>query len=465
MEKQGLSDRFTGTELDTIIKRLGGEKAALKLLRGELMVSDQTWRREDGVIHFSVVSDGTTGPEWIKRLEKRGIRVGRYAKDLLRSVDFTQDRSEVSVDGKGKGYVVTDDTIEKVLREKFGQSQGVEARIARAKKVYGQILEGMTETPDLPEYEKVKGFLTENMGDAFSDVPPADKPNFAAEITKRLGPDQATYEQRYKGKLKSRSDWFLQSWEQGMFGIEPEADYAEDLTVYANADERHIFRMADIVNRTTVEIKKVLSDPDNELGFTEMVKSFAKDPYKAIDAMAGYLNKFRKVITRERGPDYAPRYMNYYVTMIVDAAVKDDKFRSGMSFEGFVGIWNNFASATFGKNKQSLATDRFQVFVGKDMDAREGFKIIKFLEQKKLINDEGSRVLRKRLHATIPDIIWEMSPYLAIFFLYTFVQKSIADPLSENLDLDTGGGWSNPLRLCVSVANLHRIAPHIRQAQ
>jgi hypothetical protein len=225
-----------------------------------------------------------------------------------------------------------------------------------------------------------------------------------------------------------------------MFGIEPEADYAEDLTVYANADERHIFRMADIVNRTTVEIKKVLSDPDNELGFTEMVKSFAKDPYKAIDAMAGYLNKFRKVITRERGPDYAPRYMNYYVTMIVDAAVKDDKFRSGMSFEGFVGIWNNFASATFGKNKQSLATDRFQVFVGKDMDAREGFKIIKFLEQKKLINDEGSRVLRKRLHATIPDIIWEMSPYLAIFFLYTFVQKSIADPLSENLDLDTGGG-------------------------
>jgi hypothetical protein len=354
--------------------------------------------------------------------------------------DFTQDRSEVSVDGKGKGYVVTDDTIEKVLREKFGQSQGVEARIARAKKVYGQILEGMTETPDLPEYEKVKGFLTENMGDAFSDVPPADKPNFAAEITKRLGPDQATYEQRYKGKLKSRSDWFLQSWEQGMFGIEPEADYAEDLTVYANADERHIFRMADIVNRTTVEIKKVLSDPDNELGFTEMVKSFAKDPYKAIDAMAGYLNKFRKVITRERGPDYAPRYMNYYVTMIVDAAVKDDKFRSGMSFEGFVGIWNNFASATFGKNKQSLATDRFQVFVGKDMDAREGFKIIKFLEQKKLINDEGSRVLRKRLHATIPDIIWEMSPYLAIFFLYTFVQKSIADPLSENLDLDTGGG-------------------------
>jgi hypothetical protein len=45
--------------------------------------------------------------------------------------DFTQDRSEVSVDGKGKGYVVTDDTIEKVLREKFGQSQGVEARIAR----------------------------------------------------------------------------------------------------------------------------------------------------------------------------------------------------------------------------------------------------------------------------------------------------------------------------------------------
>jgi hypothetical protein len=48
----------------------------------------RSWREEDGVIYFSVTSDGTTGPEWIDRLEKKGFRVGNYAKGLLLSPDF-----------------------------------------------------------------------------------------------------------------------------------------------------------------------------------------------------------------------------------------------------------------------------------------------------------------------------------------------------------------------------------------
>ena len=43
---------------------------------------------EDGVIRFSVTSDGTTGPEWIDRLEKKGFHVNDYAKSLLLSPDF-----------------------------------------------------------------------------------------------------------------------------------------------------------------------------------------------------------------------------------------------------------------------------------------------------------------------------------------------------------------------------------------
>jgi len=46
------------------------------------------WREQDGVIYFSVTSDGTTGEEWIKRLEGKGFRIGAYAKSVLQSKDF-----------------------------------------------------------------------------------------------------------------------------------------------------------------------------------------------------------------------------------------------------------------------------------------------------------------------------------------------------------------------------------------
>ena len=52
---------------ESIVNKLGGEAAADAFLRGELTVSEpiRSWREEDGVIYFSVTSDGTTGEEWI----------------------------------------------------------------------------------------------------------------------------------------------------------------------------------------------------------------------------------------------------------------------------------------------------------------------------------------------------------------------------------------------------------------
>jgi len=57
---------------------------------GEVQISviKPKWTDKDGVIRFSVTSDGTTGPEWIARLEKKGFRVGDYAKSVLCSKDF-----------------------------------------------------------------------------------------------------------------------------------------------------------------------------------------------------------------------------------------------------------------------------------------------------------------------------------------------------------------------------------------
>lgn len=46
------------------------------------------WREKDGVIYFSVTSDGTTGPEWINRLESNGFAISQGARDVLCSSDF-----------------------------------------------------------------------------------------------------------------------------------------------------------------------------------------------------------------------------------------------------------------------------------------------------------------------------------------------------------------------------------------
>ena len=46
------------------------------------------WREENGMIYFTVVSNGRTGQQWIDYFEENGIRIGEYAKSLLLSPDF-----------------------------------------------------------------------------------------------------------------------------------------------------------------------------------------------------------------------------------------------------------------------------------------------------------------------------------------------------------------------------------------
>lgn len=50
---------------------------------------DEGWREQDGLILLPpLVSDGTTGEEWIVRLEVKRLRINDWAKYLLRSPDF-----------------------------------------------------------------------------------------------------------------------------------------------------------------------------------------------------------------------------------------------------------------------------------------------------------------------------------------------------------------------------------------
>lgn len=54
----------------------------------------KTWEKDrHGVIHFTVTSDGTTGPQWIARLMSRGMRIGDYGMGALLSPDFKSTTS------------------------------------------------------------------------------------------------------------------------------------------------------------------------------------------------------------------------------------------------------------------------------------------------------------------------------------------------------------------------------------
>lgn len=104
--------------LEAIVNKLGGERGAERFLRGELVVSEpaRQWREENGVIYFSLTSDGTTGEEWISRLEKSGFRLD-YAKKILRSPDFKPTKGVSYEIAVLKGLLFEDnDRITKKIR-------------------------------------------------------------------------------------------------------------------------------------------------------------------------------------------------------------------------------------------------------------------------------------------------------------------------------------------------------------
>ena len=79
---------LTVRELNLLVKKHGGKKGVLRFLRQELSKSNRSWSEKAGVISFSVTSDGTSGRKWIKRLERKGFKVGVHAKSALLSRQF-----------------------------------------------------------------------------------------------------------------------------------------------------------------------------------------------------------------------------------------------------------------------------------------------------------------------------------------------------------------------------------------
>lgn len=106
---------------EAIVNKLGGEEAAEKFLRGELAVSEpaRRWREQNGVIYFSVTSNGMTGPQWIEHFEKKGIQLPKLAKDVLLSSKFKPTNGVTTEIAVLKGMLFEDnDRITSNIRAK-----------------------------------------------------------------------------------------------------------------------------------------------------------------------------------------------------------------------------------------------------------------------------------------------------------------------------------------------------------
>ena len=118
MSSEFASKDLTIGQINAIVKKLGGHAAALQFLRGETVVSgpESAWREMDGVICFSVTSDGTTGEEWISLLEE-GFMPSPYTKSVLRSPDFKPTRGVTTELAVLKGMLFGDnDRITRKIR-------------------------------------------------------------------------------------------------------------------------------------------------------------------------------------------------------------------------------------------------------------------------------------------------------------------------------------------------------------
>ena len=76
---------WTTGQTEALLNKLGGIEGAMKILRGELVISGPTslWFEKDGMIYFTVTSNGKSGKDWIKHFESKGIKIGDYARQIL----------------------------------------------------------------------------------------------------------------------------------------------------------------------------------------------------------------------------------------------------------------------------------------------------------------------------------------------------------------------------------------------
>lgn len=371
--------------------------------------------------------------EWEEKSSKDGLNSNTFG-------DFASNRSSFRLDGSDEdGYVITDAYITSTLTKKYSadpaySSGGVlnekgKKQVERVLGLRKRILAEMLKAPELPKYEDlVKDMLGSESGKKDRMGPPkvrealkgllpraieglkspdkAENARFLEMVKKKIGTKEE-YEARYKAKLKARSVFFMEKWKNEELTFQPEADAAENFMHYENADADHIGRMARDIQDTALHVKDDL-DPDKETSVNEMIKNFAKDPMGAIDKMAEYLNPYRKKIGDARGEQASIDYVGWYVNRVLQANLKEERFRNG-----FTGMFQDMRALLFGQNKTSYAGDKNQPFTSKSLSAYQTNRVIRYLIQKKLIGGGQGDDYMRRYRATTMDVIKEMAPRIA----------------------------------------------------
>jgi len=84
------------------------QKALTDALCPPVQEPTRRWREQNGVIYFSVTSNGMTGPQWIEYFKKKGISLTKWAKDVLLSSDFKPTNGVTIEVAVLKGILFTD---------------------------------------------------------------------------------------------------------------------------------------------------------------------------------------------------------------------------------------------------------------------------------------------------------------------------------------------------------------------
>jgi len=83
-------------------------KALQRFLTGLRQKPVCMWREQDGIIYFSVTSNGMIGSQWIEHFEKKGIQLSKWAKDVLLSPDFKPTSGVITEVAVLKGMLFED---------------------------------------------------------------------------------------------------------------------------------------------------------------------------------------------------------------------------------------------------------------------------------------------------------------------------------------------------------------------
>ena len=130
MNEFAIAEVATG-KLNALVKNImrqtgtSDPNEAVRLVNsGEWILTNpvRRWREQDGVIYFSVTSNGMTGPQWIEHFEKKGIQLSKWAKDVLLSPDFKPTNGVTTEVAVLKGMLFEDnDRVTSKIRAEAGK--------------------------------------------------------------------------------------------------------------------------------------------------------------------------------------------------------------------------------------------------------------------------------------------------------------------------------------------------------